>query len=578
MELNSMYEDELRQFFEDRKEKAFRGTQLFTFFHDKKRYDVENSNLSAKAISLIKDEEINKIEIFKSFDSDIDETRKMLFKLKDGNLIEGVLMEYKHGYSQCVSTQVGCRMGCDFCASTKSGLVRNLSAGEMLGQVYEIENKYNIKISNFILMGSGEPLDNFDEVIRFIKLLHDEKGHNTSYRNITISTCGVADKIYDLADLNLPINLAVSLHQTNDKDRSALMPINRRFNLAELKKSLEYYVKKTNNRITFEYTMIKNQNDGIENIDELYSFAKNLKCHINLIPLNPIEEFDEKRPSKAEINDFKNKLEKKGFNVTIRRELGSDISASCGQLRRKIEVKWMKVVSATNVGNYRKNNEDSYYVNESKNLYVLADGMGGHLAGERASKMATEIIGEDFAGEREVISIDDAIEILSSSIRDANKKIYDSSQENEDYRGMGTTLSSGLILDDVLIYSNIGDSRIYRINEEMEQITQDDSFVNYLIEIGEITEEEAKNHPKKNVLTKAMGTTSDIEVIVNTLNIKDKDVLLFCSDGLTNMVPDEEIFKIVKENSPEEARDMLLDLALKNGGMDNITFILVFNE
>ncbi|MDK7355143.1 Stp1/IreP family PP2C-type Ser/Thr phosphatase [Peptoniphilus harei] len=238
----------------------------------------------------------------------------------------------------------------------------------------------------------------------------------------------------------------------------------------------------------------------------------------------------------------------------------------------------MKVVSATNVGNYRKNNEDSYYVNESKNLYVLADGMGGHLAGERASKMATEIIGEDFAGEREVISIDDAIEILSSSIRDANKKIYESSQENEDYRGMGTTLSSGLILDDVLIYSNIGDSRIYRINEEMEQITQDDSFVNYLIEIGEITEEEAKNHPKKNVLTKAMGTTSDIEVIVNTLNIKDKDVFLFCSDGLTNMVPDEEIFKIVKENSPEEARDMLLDLALKNGGMDNITFILVFNE
>lgn len=238
----------------------------------------------------------------------------------------------------------------------------------------------------------------------------------------------------------------------------------------------------------------------------------------------------------------------------------------------------MKVVSATNVGNYRKNNEDSYYVNESKNLYVLADGMGGHLAGERASKMATEIIGQDFAGDRQIKTIDDAIEILSSSIRDANKKIFESSQENEDYRGMGTTLSSGLILGDVLIYSNIGDSRIYRINEEMEQITQDDSFVNYLIEIGEITEEEAKNHPKKNVLTKAMGTTSDIEVIVNTLDIKDKDVFLFCSDGLTNMVSDEEIFKIVKENTPEEARDMLLDLALKNGGMDNITFILVFNE
>ena len=339
MELNSMYEDELRQFFEDRGEKAFRGSQVFTFFHDKKRYDVENSNLSAKAIEIIKKEEINKVEIFKSFDSKLDETKKMLFKLKDNNLIEGVLMEYKHGYSQCISSQVGCRMGCDFCASTKSGLVRNLTAGEMLSQVYEIENKYKIKVSNFILMGSGEPLDNFSEVIRFIKLLHHEKGHNTSYRNITISTCGVADKIYELADLNLPINLAISLHQTNDKDRSALMPINRRFKLADLKKSLEYYINKTNNRITFEYTLIKNQNDRKKDIDELYNFAKNLKCHINLIPLNPIEEFDEKRPSKEEINNFKNDLERKGFNVTIRRELGRDISASCGQLRRKIEVK-----------------------------------------------------------------------------------------------------------------------------------------------------------------------------------------------------------------------------------------------
>lgn len=339
MELNSMYEDELRQFFEDRGEKAFRGSQVFTFFHDKKRYDVENSNLSAKAIEIIKKEEINKVEIFKSFDSKLDETKKMLFKLKDNNLIEGVLMEYKHGYSQCISSQVGCRMGCDFCASTKSGLVRNLTAGEMLSQVYEIENKYKIKVSNFILMGSGEPLDNFSEVIRFIKLLHHEKGHNTSYRNITISTCGVADKIYELADLNLPINLAISLHQTNDSDRSALMPINRRFKLADLKKSLEYYINKTNNRITFEYTLIKNQNDRKKNIDELYNFAKNLKCHINLIPLNPIEEFDEKRPSKEEINNFKNDLERKGFNVTIRRELGRDISASCGQLRRKVEVK-----------------------------------------------------------------------------------------------------------------------------------------------------------------------------------------------------------------------------------------------
>lgn len=303
MELNSMYEDELRDFFVNKGEKAFRGSQLFTFFHDKKRYDIENSNLSDKAISIIKDEEINKVEIFKIFDSKLDETKKFLFKLKDENLIEGVLMDYKHGYSQCISTQVGCRMGCDFCASTKSGLVRNLSAAEMLGQVYEIEKALNIKVSNFILMGSGEPLDNFSEVIRFIKLLHDEKGHNTSYRNITISTCGMVDKIYELADIDIPINLAVSLHQTNDNDRSALMPINRKFNLADLKRALEYYGDKTNNRITFEYTLIKNQNDGKKNIEELYNFAKNMKCHINLIPLNPIDEFMKKDlPSLKSLN------------------------------------------------------------------------------------------------------------------------------------------------------------------------------------------------------------------------------------------------------------------------------------
>lgn len=238
----------------------------------------------------------------------------------------------------------------------------------------------------------------------------------------------------------------------------------------------------------------------------------------------------------------------------------------------------MKVVSATNVGNYRKNNEDFYFVNESKKLYILADGMGGHLAGERASKMATDIIASDFEKSKEIGSIKDAIEILSSSIRDANREIFKSSEENEDYRGMGTTVSAGVILGDVLVYSNVGDSRIYKINRDMEQITIDDSFVNYLIEIGEITEEEAKVHPKKNVLTKAMGTTADLDVSVNTLKMEKGDIFLFCSDGLTNMVSDEEIFKVIKENSPEDARDKLVALALENGGMDNITFILVFNE
>ena len=238
----------------------------------------------------------------------------------------------------------------------------------------------------------------------------------------------------------------------------------------------------------------------------------------------------------------------------------------------------MRVVSATNVGNYRKNNEDSYFVNDSKNLYILADGMGGNLAGEKASKMATDIIASHFKKNKNIRKTEDVIEILSSSIKNANKEIFESSENNADYRGMGTTVSAGFVLEDVLVYSNIGDSRIYKINKGIEQLTRDDSFVNYLIEIGDITEEEAKNHPKKNVLTKALGTTETLDVYVNTLKIEKDDIFLFCSDGLTNMISDEEIFKIVKENTPEVAKDVLLNLALENGGLDNITFILIFNE
>lgn len=238
----------------------------------------------------------------------------------------------------------------------------------------------------------------------------------------------------------------------------------------------------------------------------------------------------------------------------------------------------MKVISATNVGNYRKNNEDSYYVDDSSKLYILADGMGGHLAGEQASKMATEVIANEFENLKNSDNLQNIIEILSDSIKNANKEIYEKSANNENFRGMGTTVSVGYRLGDVLVYANIGDSRIYKLNNEIEQLTKDDSFVNYLIEIGEITEEESRHHPKKNVLTKALGTNPDIDVYVNTLNIKKGDIFLFCSDGLTNMVSDVDIFKIINDNTPDEAGNKLMETALENGGMDNITFIIVFNE
>lgn len=234
----------------------------------------------------------------------------------------------------------------------------------------------------------------------------------------------------------------------------------------------------------------------------------------------------------------------------------------------------MKYISATDVGKIRKNNEDSYYVND-KNIFVLADGMGGHLAGEKASQMATDIIAHDFENLKDP-NLEDVISIMSTSIKKANEEIFNTSKNNEEYQGMGTTASVGYIFENILVYANVGDSRIYKINEDIEQLTIDDSFVNYLIDIGEITKEEAKNHPKKNVLTKALGTNSDIDVMVNTLNLSKDDFILLCSDGLTNMVSDENILNIVKEeDSLEIMKDRLLTLALENGGVDNVTFILI---
>lgn len=338
MYLNEMYIDELEEVVKKLGAPRYRADQLFSFFHNSKRTDLKNSNLPRPLIdTLLSEYEIAELNIGREFSSKLDETKKFLFALPDQNLVEGVLMKYKHGYSQCVSTQVGCRMGCAFCASTKAGLVRNLSAAEMLLEVYEVENRFGINVSNVILMGSGEPFDNFENVIRFLKLLHSEKGKNMSYRNMTISTCGVASEIYRFADLNLPITLAISLHYVDDTSRSNFMPINRKYNLDELFRACKYYEDTTSNRISFEYTLIAGENDSVEDAVRLRDRLSNLKSHINLIPLNPIYEFDKKRPSNEEVLKFKNMLENYGLNVTIRRELGSDISASCGQLRAKYE-------------------------------------------------------------------------------------------------------------------------------------------------------------------------------------------------------------------------------------------------
>ena len=242
-------------------------------------------------------------------------------------------MKYKYGYTVCISTQVGCKMGCAFCASTKKGLIRNLYASEMLDEIYEIERLNNINVSNIVLMGSGEALDNFDELIRFIELISAKEGKNLSKRNITISTCGLADKILKLAEYNYPVTLTISLHNADEEERKKIMPITRKYPFKDLVPALKEYQARINKRISFEYVLIDGLNDSYKAALDIKKLLKDIKSHINLIPLNKIKEYDEEPSTSENINKFKKYLEDFGFNVTVRRELGADINASCGQLR-----------------------------------------------------------------------------------------------------------------------------------------------------------------------------------------------------------------------------------------------------
>ncbi len=268
-------------------------------------------------------------------ESAIDGTRKYLFELKDGSLVESVWMKYKHGNSVCISSQVGCRMGCAFCASAIGGLERSLTPSEMLDQIYAVTLLTGERVSNVVVMGTGEPLDNYDALLRFIRLLTDENGLHISQRNLTVSTCGLVPQMLKLADEQLQITLALSLHASSDEKRKELMPVANKYSIAELMEACRYYFEKTKRRITFEYSLVGGVNDRPEDAERLAELTKDLNCHVNLIPVNPIKERDFVQSKGAEIASFKNKLEKNGINVTIRREMGRDIDGACGQLRRR---------------------------------------------------------------------------------------------------------------------------------------------------------------------------------------------------------------------------------------------------
>lgn len=333
--INNMYISELETYFLDLGEKKFRAKQLFEAIHKQKIKKLDKLTTFSQDL---KDKINNSSEIYGvkkvlELKSKLDETKKYLFELHDENVIESVLMKYKYGHTVCISTQVGCKMGCAFCASTKKGLIRNLYASEMLDEIYEIERLNNINISNIVLMGSGEALDNFDELIRFIELISAKEGKNLSKRNITISTCGLADKILKLAEYDYPITLTISLHNADEEERKKIMPITRKCPFDELIPALKEYQAKINKRISFEYVLIDGLNDSYQSALDIKNLLKEIKSHINLIPLNKIKEYDEEPSTSENINKFKKYLEDFGFNVTIRRELGADINASCGQLR-----------------------------------------------------------------------------------------------------------------------------------------------------------------------------------------------------------------------------------------------------
>ena len=264
-----------------------------------------------------------------------DGTKKYLFDVLDGNAIETVLMEYKYGKSLCISSQIGCKMGCKFCASTGIKFERSLTSGEIVEQVLAVQKDENIKISNIVFMGIGEPLDNYENVVNAIKILNNPKGLNIGARHISISTSGLVPKIYDLANENLQCTLSISLHATTDEKRSKLMPINNKYNIEELLNACKYYIEKTNRRISFEYALAKDNNDNIEDAKRLVKLLKGVLCHVNLIPINKIENGEFTKSSNENIMKFRDYLNEKGIVATIRRELGSDIDAACGQLRRK---------------------------------------------------------------------------------------------------------------------------------------------------------------------------------------------------------------------------------------------------
>ena len=336
-DIKSLTMTELRAQMEGMGEKPFRAAQLYEWMHRKlaRSFDEMTNLPLAMREKCGENYTYTALRILTVQQSAVDGTKKYLFALADGNVVESVWMRYKHGNSVCISSQVGCRMGCRFCASTLNGLVRNLTPAEMLDQIYAITLETGERVSNVVVMGSGEPLDNYENLLRFLTLLTDENGLHISQRNVTVSTCGLVPQMRELAEEKLQITLALSLHAPTDEKRRTLMPVADRYSLRELMETCAYYFEQTGRRITFEYSLVRDVNDTKQDAETLAALIRGLNCHVNLIPVNPVRERDYVQSERRAVEAFAALLQKKGVNATVRRELGRDIDGACGQLRRR---------------------------------------------------------------------------------------------------------------------------------------------------------------------------------------------------------------------------------------------------
>ena len=582
MSIYSIRLDQLEEYLVSIGEKKFRAKQIYDWLYKKRITSFTEMKNVPKSLQekLAEEFEITTLNTIIKQES-IDGTMKFLFELQDKYTIESVLMKNKYGNSLCVTTQVGCRIGCTFCASTLGGLKRNLEAGEIVSQVLKVQqelDKRGERISSIVIMGIGEPFENYDEMMDFIKIVNSDESFNIGARHITVSTSGIVPKIYDFANEKIQINFAVSLHAPTNELRSKIMPVNRAYNIDKLMEALKYYQKTTNRRITFEYGLMGKVNDQREHAEKLSEIIKDLNCHVNLIPINYVPERNYVRTSKNDIFAFEKVLKKNRVNVTIRRTQGDDIDAACGQLRakeRKDEVKG-GIPDATSI---KLKNEDAVSVVKNKQgeaLAIICDGVGSHSNAAYSSNYIVSTLEKDWQN-LTFANFNNMKNWLYDKIEKLNKELFEKSKSKN--KKMGTTIVAVATFDDQVVVYNIGDSRAYGItsDNEMSVVTIEDSFVGALIHAGVITEEEAKTHPEKHVLTQALATRERIDLHTFIDDLSKYDYFLICSDGLTNMLDEEEIKEIIRQEELSIAVEKLINLSVERGGVDNISVAILKN-